>query len=63
MHYGLYDTALPDKHLAYGKQSGTNVPIQSIMDDQNTHGINQLLNEIKEAKYHSHLAEPYAVPT
>lgn len=60
LHYGLYETKLPDQHLAYGKKSGENVPIKSIMDDKNTQGINQLLNEIKEAKYHSHQAEPYA---
>jgi hypothetical protein len=51
---------MTDKNLSYGKKSGENVPIKHIMDDKNTQGINQLLNEIKEAKYNSRITEPYA---
>lgn len=30
------------------------------MHDKNQDGVNQLINEIKESKYHSHKAEPLA---
>ncbi|KAL4491814.1 hypothetical protein ABPG72_006069 [Tetrahymena utriculariae] len=58
LHYGIYDDQKPPETFVYGKKIEGSDHVQQVMDSGKTDGIKQMINEIKEAKYHSRQVEP-----
>jgi hypothetical protein len=57
-HYGLMDDPTPDENFMYGKKTHGSEHVEEVIKAQNLAGLADYNNDLKEAKYQSHIREP-----